>query len=447
MAEQSPARTLQNGIPSLIADPDGQIAHMVRTTGITLAVLFAGLGSLAAFVPMGGAVIGSGQVGVKSLVKQVTHPFGGVVSEILVTNGQRVKRGQVLIRLDDRVTGADATLSELSVDQLLAQQARLKAERIDARAISFPSELFQRNTDGSRRAMADEEALFRIRATEFANFKGQLDAKVMQHQQEIAAYNQQISALQEQAALLVPERDGLRALWEKKLVTVGRLNQLERAAVDVQGRIGSLRANIAQSQAQIAEARQQMLQLAQTRRAEAGKGLADVNAALNQQQMRSVSAVDTQDRSQIRAPHNGIVDKLAVTTIGGVIRPAEVLMEIVPDKDSLIVEGMISPSDVDQVHAGLSARVRFTSLNTSGTPEIRGKVTFVAPERTTDRDARQSYYAVRVELDEKALQAEKKVRLKPGMPAEVMIETGARSMLSYLTKPLRDQFTRAFRDN
>ena len=447
MADQLPSSMLQNVGRSPLTDPDAEMARTVRTTGMTLVALFLGLGALAAFVPLGGAVIGSGQVGVKSLVKQVTHPFGGVVSEILVTNGQRVTKGQILIRLDDRVTGTDAALSALSVDQLLAQQARLEAERIDAPGINFPAALAQRNTEGARRAMADEKTLFQIRATEFANYKGQLNAKVMQHQQEIAAYNQQISALQQQAALLVPERDGLRDLWEKKLVTIGRLNQLERAAVDVQGRIGSLRANIAQSQAQIAEARQQMLQLAQTRRAEAGQRLADVNAALNQQQMRRISAVDTQDRIQIRAPHDGVVDKLSVTTIGGVIRPAEVLMAIVPDKDRLLVEGMISPADVDQVHTGLPARIRFTSLNSTATPEIPGKVTFVAAERTTDREAKQTYYAVRVEVDEKALQAEKDIRLKPGMPAEIFIETSTRSMLSYLTKPLRDQFARAFRDN
>ncbi len=447
MADAPHSLTVQNTALAAIADPDARIEQAVRKAGLTLACLFLGLGSLAAFVPLGGAVIGSGQVGVQSLVKQVTHPFGGVISKILVTNGAHVKAGELLLRLDDRVTGADAALSALSVDQLLAQQARLEAEQIDARAINFPPILLQRNTDGARRAMADERTLFSIRAAEFANFNGQLDAKIVQHEQEIVAYQQQISALQQQAALLGPERDGLRDLWEKKLVTIGRLNQLERAAVDVQGRIGALRANIAQSQAQIAEAREQMLQLAQTRRAEAGQKLAEVNAALNQQQARSVSAGDVQDRSNIRAPQDGIVDKLAVTTIGGVIRPADVLMEIVPDKDRLLVEGMISPADIDQIRKGLPARIRFTSLNSTATPEIPGKVSFIAAERTTDPETRQSYYAVRVEVDQKALRAEKDVQLKPGMPAEIFIETGTRSMLSYLTKPLRDQFARAFRDN
>ncbi len=447
MDNQTPSRLVQEIVRPDIGDADAKIDRAVRRTGIVLAGLFLGLGSLAAFVPLGGAVIGSGQVGVKSLVKQVTHPLGGVISEILVTNGQHVKKGQLLIRLDDRVTGSDAALSALSVDQLMAQQARLEAERIDAPAIRFPTSLVQRNTEGARRAMADEQTLFEIRAREFANYRGQLNAKILQYQQEIAGYNEQIASLQQQAALLIPERDGVRELWEKKLVTIGKLNQVERTAVDVQGRIGALRASIAQSQAQIVEARQQMLQTVQTRRAEAGQRLADVNAALNQQQMRSVSAEDTQDRSLIRAPHDGIVDKLAIGTVGAVIRPAETIMEIVPDKDRLLVEGMISPADVDQVHVGLPARIRFTGVNSTATPEIPGRVTFVAAERTVDRETRQNYYAVRVEVDENALKKERDVQLKPGMPAEIFIETGERSMLSYLTKPLRDQFARAFRDN
>jgi HlyD family secretion protein len=353
----------------------------------------------------------------------------------------------VLVRLDDRVMGVDATFSALSVDQLLAQQARLEAERIGGATINFPATLTARKTDGAQRAMADETALFRTKTSEYARLEAQLQARIRQYGQEISADNAQIAALEQQQRLLVPERAGVQTLWAKKLVTIGKLNQLERTAADIEGQIGAFHAKIAQSNAQITEVRERILQLAQTRRSDAGTQLAQVNAALNQQLVRSATATDAFDRSIIRAPYDGVVDKLAFTTIGGVIRPAEVIMELVPVRDRLLVEGMVSPSDIDRVQVGQPARVRFTAFSVTDSLELPGKVSFVAAERTTERDTQHSYYTVRVEIDQAELKRNAAKQLKPGMPAEIYVSTGNRSMLSYITKPMRDQFARAFRDS
>ncbi|WP_054108319.1 HlyD family type I secretion periplasmic adaptor subunit [Novosphingobium sp. AAP83] len=427
-------------------DPDADVERKLRSVTIAFAVLLAIFVLAGMLVPIGGAVISSGQVGVESHVKRIAHPNGGVIAEILVRNGQHVRKGQILMRFDDRVTGADAQFSSLSVDQMLAQRARLEAERLGASAIIFPAQL-SRSSAVAAKAMAEEEKLFRIRLSEQAGLAAQLNARIAQYSQQIVAQRSQIRSLEKQSVLIEPERKGVRELWDQDLVTISRLNQLERTAADIEGNIGAMQAEIAQAQARITEARQQIIQLGETRRSEAGTQLAQLNATLNQQQVRSVSAGDAQDRSLVRAPYDGVVDKLAFNTIGGVVRPAEVIMEIVPDSDTLLVEAAVAPMDIDRVRDGQTARIRFTAFSNTATPEIIGKVVFVAADSTIDPEARTSYYPARIAIDQADLKRNPELALKPGMPAEVFIETGDRMMISYITKPLRDQFARAFRDD
>lgn len=420
--------------------------RLLRRLAITSSALFLVLFGMAMFIPIGGAVIGSGQVGVQSRVKRIAHPTGGVIAQIAVTNGEHVSEGQVLMRLDDRVTGADATYSGLTVEQLLAQRARLEAERLDLARISFPPELLGANTPSARKAMADEQHLFRMRSVEVGQIRAQLRARVEQYEQEIRGIQSQIASLRQQRTLIEPERQGVKELWDKQLVTINRLNQLERTAVDLDGSVGALNAQIAQSRARITEANEQAVQVGQQRRVNAGTELAQVNTALNQQRLRSVAASDQQDRSEIRAPYSGTVEKIAFAAIGDVVRPAEPIMEIVPDRDVMVVEAAVSPADIDQVAKGQKARVRFSAFNRAATPEINGTVVYVATDRTENAEAQAAFYMVRIVVNQNEIQRER-LDLRSGMPAEVYIETGSRSLLSYLTKPLRDQFMRAFRDN
>lgn len=400
---------------------------------------------LAAFVPIGGAVIGTGQIGVESRVKRIAHPTGGVIVEIPVANGEHVEKGQLLMRLDDRVTGADATYSNLSVEQLLAQRGRLEAERLGASTIRYPAALQIAETPSARLAMEDEQRLFAIRRSEGAQLQAQLRARIAQLAEEIEGYRAQIASLRSQRTLIEPERQSVRELWDQQLVTISRLNQLERTAADLEGRIAALQAQIASTRARITEAQEQAIQLRESRRAEAGQRLAEVNTTLNQQQTRSIAADDQQVRSEIRAPYSGTVEKIAYTAVGDVVRPAEPIMEIVPDADEMVVEAMISPDDIDQVRTGQQAVVRFTSFNVAATPEVEGVVTYVAADRSENPQAHQAFFVTRIALDQAELRREG-LDLRSGMPAEVHIQTGSRSLLSYIFKPLRDQFARAFRD-
>jgi HlyD family secretion protein len=427
-------------------EPPTGSSPLLRRMLLAIGGLFAILLVLSIVVPIGGAVIGSGQVGVQSRVKRISHPTGGVIASIAVANGEHVEEGQLLMRLDDRVTGADATYSSLTVEQLLAQRARLEAERLGSGSIAFPPELLGANSDSARKAMRDEEQLFRMRSGEVAQLQAQLGARMAQYQQEIRGIEAQIASLRQQRALIEPERQGVKELWDKQLVTINRMNQLERAAVELDGSVASLTAQIAQVRARITEAQEQSIQVGQQRRVDAGGELAQVNTVLNQQRLRSVAANDQQDRSEIRAPYSGTVEKIAFSAIGDVVKPAEPIMEIVPDRDVMVVEAAIGPGDIDQVAVGQPARVRFTSFNRAATPEIAGKVLYVATDRTENPEVRASYYMVRISIDQATVKREG-LDLRSGMPAEVYIETASRSLLSYFLKPLLDQFARAFRDS
>ena len=343
------------------------------------------------------------------------------------------------------VSGADASYSSLTVEQLLAERARLEAERVGAGGICFPRELTASRSPSASKAIADEIRLFELRRGEQAQMRAQLNSRVVQLDQQIRGYDAQIASLQRQRTLIEPERVAVKELWDKQLVTISRVNQLERSAADLDGNIASLQAQIAQTRARITETQEQAIQLGDTRRAQAGSDLAQVNATLNQQQVRSVAATDQQTRSEIRAPYAGTVEKIAFAALGDVVRPAEPIMEIVPDTDEMVVEVMLSPADVDQVRAKQRAMIRFDAFNLSTTPEIPGTVTYVATDRTENPETGQSWFTARVAIDQAALRREK-LALRSGMPAEVHIETGSRTILSYIFKPIRDQLARAFRD-
>jgi len=430
-----------------LEDPQAGLRRYFRIGLIVIGVLFLGLIALAALTGTTGAVIGAGEVTVESRVKKVAHPTGGVVAELFVKEGSRVKRGQSLIRLDSAVSGASASAAGDTVEQLTAAAARLTAERDGAATISFPPLLTQNPTPAKQAAMAEARRVFELRRQARGNQLAQIEERVRQTQQEIGSLEAQRSAARQQSALIKTELDGLRSLRERQLVTVNRLNQVERTAVDLNGTAAAFGAQIAQARARIAEIRQSGAQLVQDARSQAGIELVDVQARLNDSRIKSASASDSYNRSILRAPYDGVVDKLDHATVGGVIPPMETIMEIVPSNDQLIVETRISPADIDQLYLGQPARLHFSAFNAQTTPQLDARLTHISAERFTDERSGASYYKAKVEVIDGEMKKLGKLKLVPGMPVEVFIQSGERSLLSYLTKPLRDQFNRAFREN
>jgi HlyD family secretion protein len=332
------------------------------------------------------------------------------------------------------------------LEQLLARRARLQAEREGAGTILFPAELAASTSPAAREVMERERRLFHLRRAERSGTLELLNQRVRQYESEIQSYRAQIDAIERQMVLIQPELEGLRRLHEKQLVTLNRINAMERTAVQLEGSKAALESNIAQTRGRISETREQMLNVDKTMRSDAATQLADVMAQINEQQVRVASTGDTLARSEIRAPQSGTVDKVAFTPVGSAVPAGQPILQIVPDRDTLIVEARIRPQDVDQVHVGQNARILFSGLERQTTPEVPGKVTFVSADLAQDQRSGQAFYRIKVRLDAATMAKMPQLALKTGMPAEVFVETGGRSILSFLLKPLFDQIRYAFRE-
>jgi HlyD family secretion protein len=422
--------------------------YMIVGTAIVAFVTF-GIGGWAATTQLTGAVIGQGVVVVDSSVKKVQHATGGIVGELRVREGDRVKAGDILVRLDETQTLANASIVTKSYDELLARQARLEAERDNADQIVFPKALLDRTRDSNSeaaRAIAAEQSLFDLRRQARSGQKSQLKERRAQLQEEIKGYLGQAEAKQKEVDFIHQELEGVRTLWQKNLVPISRLTALERDGARIDGERSQLSGSTAQARGKIAEIELQIIQVDQDLRSEVGKDLIEARSKLSELAERKIAAVDLLNRIDIRAPQNGRVHQLAVHTIGGVISPGEQIMLIVPDADALAIEVKIAPRDIDQVYVGQTAAMRFAAFNQKTTPEVEGEVGMVSADLTQDQRTGTSFYTVRVLLKPEELARLGDAKLVPGMPVDVFIRTPGRTALSYLTKPLRDQAERAMKE-
>lgn len=416
---------------------------------IMFGVVTFGIGGWAATSQLSGAVIAQGVVVVDSSVKKVQHPTGGIVGELRVREGDRVNAGDVLLRLDETQTLANATIVTKSLDELLARQARLEAERDGADQIAFPKALLDRTKDGNSeagRAVSAEIKLFDLRRQARSGQKAQLKERSSQLQEEIKGYSGQADAKQREVDLIHQELEGVRTLFQKNLVPMTRLTSLERDTARLEGERSQLAGMMAQSKGKIAEIELQIIQIDQDLRTEVGKDLIETRSKLSELAERKIAAVDLLNRTDIRAPQTGRVHELSVHTVGGVIAPGEQIMLIVPDADALAVEVKISPRDIDQVYVGQTATMRFDAFDQRTTPEIDGEIGVVAADITQDKRTGSSYYTARVLLKREERAKLGSAKLVPGMPVDVFIKTPGRTALSYLIKPLRDQAERAFKE-
>jgi HlyD family secretion protein len=407
-----------------------------------IGLLVLSCGVWAATTPIGGAVIASGIVVVESNIKKVQHPAGGIVAQIPVKNGDAVKAGDTVLRLDDTQARANLGIVVSQLVQLTGRKARLEAERELADKIRFPAEFLAGGEDA--KAVAEgEQRLFKFRRTFKQGQIAQLTERIGQIKEEIKGLSAQREAKNLEVALMVEELDRLELLKKKELMATNRILSAQRDLTRLKGEWGALLAQIARAQGQISEMELQIIGLDQTMQTEATKELRELEARMAELAERKVAAEDQLKRVVLTAPQGGIVHELAVHTVGGVIGAAETVMTIVPSKDELSVEARIATSDIDQVHVGQTATLRFPAFNQRTTPEISGIVTRVGADLTREAQTNSVFYVVRIRPDETE---RAKLRLQPGMPAEAFIATGERTALSYLVKPVTDQFVRAFRE-
>jgi HlyD family secretion protein len=421
--------------------------HLLGGTALVAFLTF-GVGGWAATTSISGAVIAGGSLVVDSNVKKVQHPTGGVVGEVLVRDGDRVKAGEVLVRLDETVMRANLAIVTKGLDEMTASKARLEAERDSSDNIVFPWALMGRADKPEVAHVIDgERRLFAIRREARLGQKAQLRQRIEQLNEEIGGHTAQERAKSQEIVLVQRELSGARELWARHLMPITKLTALEREATRLEGERGQLIASIAQAKGKISETELQIVQIDRDLSSEVGKALREIDGKIGEFLERKVTAEDQLMRVDIRAPQDGTVHQSTVHTIGGVI-PAngEAIMLIVPAADNLIVEAKVAPQDIDQLRIGQQATLRFPAFSQRTTPEIDGVINRISADTTTDPRTGQSYYTIRIATPPAQIARLGGVKLVPGMPVEAFVQTGERKVLSYLVKPLHDQIARALRE-
>jgi HlyD family secretion protein len=422
--------------------------HRTILAGATVTgVLVFGLGGWAATTNLAGAVLAPGQLVVDGRVKKIQHPTGGVVGELLVRDGDAVKAGAVLMRLDAVATSANLAMVRNGIAEFASRQARLLAEQGGRDAVVFPPELAARADEPAIRELMDGELrLFDTRRAARLAQKAQMSERVEQLREQIQGLNEQVTGKKREIQLVESELAGVRDLWSKNLVPVTRVSTLERDAARLQGEHGQLLSTMAQTRGKITETEQQRLQIDQDLRTEVNKEMGEVRSRLADLGEKRIAAEDQLQRLELRAPTDGVVHQLAVHTVGGVIAPGEPVMVLVPKADLLTIEARIAPQEIDQVRVGQPTIVVFPAFNRHTTPELNAQVSFVSADVTQDQKSGNTYYTVRITPSAEELTRLEGLKLVPGMPVESFIRTDDRKVISYLTKPLTDQMRKTWRE-
>lgn len=420
--------------------------HLIAAALVAV-ILVGGIGGWSAFTSIKGAVIAAGQLAVESNVKKLQHPNGGVVEELRVREGDRVKAGDILVRLDETQTRANLEIVLKALDESSARRARDEAERDNAENLIFPADLLEKSLvdPETARLVEGETKLFVVRLAAREGQKSQLRERIGQLREEGSGQKEQADAKAQEMVLIKQELEGVRDLRAKNLVPLSRLSALERDAARLGGERGQLVSAQAQTKGKIAETNLQIMQVDQDMRSEVGKDLAEIRGRWSELIEKKVAAEDQLKRVDLRAPQDGVVQQMAVHTVGGVLAPNETALLIVPDADVLVAEVRVEPNEIDHVRVGQAASLQVAAFDQRTSDQLLGAVSRVSPDVIQDAKTGASYYLARITVTDQHLQD--KLKLMPGMPVEAFMQTGDRSVLSYLTKPLLDQLAKAWREH
>jgi HlyD family secretion protein len=421
--------------------------QQLKAASRVLAISAAAAGSWITLVPLSGAVVLPGKLVVESSLKKIQHPSGGVVAAIPVQDGMHVNAGTTLVRLDETQVRANEQLVANQLDQVRARIARLIGEREGSSGLQLSKALADRAGDPSvARLVAAETGLFNARATARDGQKKLYQSNIRQFEEQIDGLNAEIQSKTSQIGLIASELTGIQELYTKGLVPLTRMTTLQRDSARLEGERAELTATIAATKAKIGQALLQIAQIDQDFRSEVMKDLREAEDKEAELTERNVAAKDQLNRTEIQAPTSGTVHELAVHTIGGVIRPGDVIMEIVPDADALEIEGHLPPNEIDQVKVNQRAYLRFSTLDRPTMPQVAGTVTYVSADLSHDEQSNANFYTVKIDLPSGERRRLDGMALVSGMPVEIFLQTGSRTMLRYLLKPITDQFHRMFNE-
>lgn len=408
---------------------------------------FGVLGGWAAYARIDSAVVAMGQITIETNRKTVQHFEGGIVREIMIREGQPVQANAVLFRLDPVQALANAEIVKNQLDTLVSVASRLQAEQGKAEQITFPPELLERRGEPMvAKIIADQEAQFRERRNSLSGQTSILRSRITQLEQEISGLTLERAATIRQVETIKKELVDLRSLLEKNLVPRSRVYQMEREESRLEGLIGKSTADIAKSETAIGEARLQIIQLEQKFQEEIAAQSVETNQKINEMRERLSVARDVFTRLEVRAPLDGVVQNLKVFTQGQVVRQGEALLDIVPSHEGLIVHAQVQPIDSANIREGMVAEVRLTSFPMWRMPIITGRVTSVSKDRLVDEATRQPYFLAQIVVDTQNIPDDLRRKISAGMPADVVVPTGARTALDYIVTPLLDRMRKSMRE-
>ncbi len=415
---------------------------------VALAILVGGLGIWSTQTQLAGAIVSSGVVEVQSNRQVVEHPDGGVVGELYVRDGDRVAEGDLLLKLDATFLSSENAIVESQLFELLARKVRLEAERDgigEAELDDRYAQLIEQES-GTKDLIEGQRSLFVARKETLAKQSEQLQEQRIQIESEIKGTEAQLVSLTRQVELITDELEDQQDLLSRGLTQTSRVLALQREEAGLNGEIGRLEATVARLKGEIATTEIEILELAATRREEAITTLRDIQFQLTELFERRLTLTERLSRLDIRSPVTGVVYGSQVFAVQSVIQPAEPMMYVVPQDTPLLVAARVDAIHIDQVFVGQPVQLRFPAFNQRETPELEGEVFNVSADAFTDENSGFSYYRAEVVMDDSELAKLNGQALLPGMPVETLLKTDERTPLTYLTKPLTDYFTKAFRE-
>ncbi len=412
---------------------------------LLIVVVFGWLGGWAAVAKLDRAVVATAVIAVESNRKVVQHFEGGIISDILVREGDRVSEGDVVLRLTDVQARATAELHRNQLDAALVLQAGLLAERDEAATITWPGDIQHRASEPLlARLIQDQTAQFVSRREARHGQTAILLQRAQQFREEIRGFEVERGATERQLALIRRELDALQELFRNRLVPINRVMALERERARLEGLTGRLLSDAAKAEQAISETQLQIAQQNQRFREQTAAALMETRQKIDDLHERIAVASDVLARVKIRAPHAGTVLGLRVFGVGQVIRSGEALMEIVPFDDQLVVHAQFTPGDVANLQPGQEVEVRFPGVQARTAPLILGRLERLSQDRLTDASTGQPYFLGLVSVNKLGLPPALEGRLRAGMSAEILVAIGERTALSYLVSPLTQSLRRAF---
>jgi epimerase transport system membrane fusion protein len=415
----------------------------IRRVGMTIVLVTFGLfGTWAAFAPLGNAVYGNGIVTVQSYRKTVQHLEGGIVKELLARDGDTVHKGDPLIILDDGQLSSEYESTRNQLITARAKEARLRAERDDLPAIPA-LKIDGVESERAREAINGEAQVFRSRHDARLGEISVQKERIGQLKQQIIGLNDMIGTKVNLEKSYTREITELKDLLRQGFVDNQRLLEQERKLDMLKSEVADHQSTITKTRLQINETEMQIVQTNQKFSSDVAKDLSDVQAQVFDLQEKASALKDRLSRIVIRAPEDGMVLDMKVHTIGGVVSAGTPLLDIVPESSDLVVEAHVSTNDIDRITLGKLTDIRFSAFNSATTPVIQGEVTRISADRLTDEKTGDGYYLVRVKVTDEGLKRLGDRKLQPGMPAEVLINAGERTMLEYLLKPARNMFAKS----